>query len=87
MTNQQKQIEELWNQQPFLEKLLFLMNKLKISENEANELAKLKFEKMAIAYKYQIYLFLDQKQKIGVRLFNAHLKIKNYEKPTRTIKA
>ena len=59
MTNQQKQIEELWNQQPFLEKLLFLMNKLKISENEANELAKLKFEKMAIAYKYQIYLFLD----------------------------
>jgi hypothetical protein len=59
MTNKQKQIEKLWNSQPHLEKLLFLMNKIKISENEANELAKLKFDKMAIAYRYQIYLFID----------------------------
>jgi hypothetical protein len=51
--------KKIWNQQPFLEKLLFLMNQFKISEDEAEVLAKKKFDKIAIAYKYQIYLFLN----------------------------
>jgi hypothetical protein len=54
-----EEIAKIWKQQPFLEKLLFLMNKLKISEDEANKLAKLEFEKLAIGYRYQIYLFLN----------------------------
>jgi hypothetical protein len=54
-----KEVKKLWNAQPFLEKLLFLMNKLKISQEEAERLSKLEFDKMAIAYKYQIYLFLN----------------------------
>lgn len=54
-----KEIKKIWKQQPFLEKLLFLMNKLKVSEEEAERLAKLEFDKIAIAYKYQIYLFLN----------------------------
>jgi hypothetical protein len=62
MTKQTTRVEEIktiWKQQPFLEKLLFLMNKLKISENEAEKLAKLEFDKMPIGYRYQIYLFLN----------------------------
>lgn len=54
-----KDIQKLWDSQPHLEKLLFLMNKLKISEDESNRLAKLKFDKIAISYRYQIYLFLN----------------------------
>jgi hypothetical protein len=54
-----EEIAKIWKQQPFLEKLLFLMNKLKIKEDEANKLAKLEFEKLAIGYRYQIYLFLN----------------------------
>jgi len=54
-----EQVKTIWKQQPFLEKLLFLMNKLKISEDEAEKLAKLEFDKMAIGYRYQIYLFLN----------------------------
>jgi hypothetical protein len=54
-----KETKKIWNQQPFLEKLLFLMNQFKVSEEEAERLSKLEFDKMAIAYKYQIYLFLN----------------------------
>lgn len=54
-----KQTKKIWNQQPFLEKLLFLMNQFKISEDEAEVLAKKEFDKIAIDYKYQIYLFLN----------------------------
>ena len=54
-----KEIQKLWNSQPFLEKLLFLMNQFKISQDEAERLAKLEFDKIAIGYKYQIYLFLN----------------------------
>jgi hypothetical protein len=54
-----KETKKIWNQQPFLEKLLFLMNQFKISEDEAEKLAKLEFDKIAIGYKYQIYLFLN----------------------------
>lgn len=54
-----KETKKIWNQQPFLEKLLFLMNQFKVSEEEAERLAKLEFDKIAIAYKYQIYLFLN----------------------------
>ncbi len=54
-----KKAEKIWNQQPFLEKLLFLMNTLKISEDEANSLAKLQYDKLALPYRNHIYLFLD----------------------------
>lgn len=54
-----KETKKIWNQQPFLEKLLFLMNQFKISEDEAERLSKLEFDKIAISYKYQIYLFLN----------------------------
>lgn len=54
-----QQTKKIWNQQPFLEKLLFLMNQFKISEDEAEVLAKKEFDKIAIDYKYQIYLFLN----------------------------
>lgn len=54
-----KETKKIWNQQPYLEKLLFLMNQFKVSEEEAERLAKLEFDKIAIAYKYQIYLFLN----------------------------
>ena len=54
-----EEIKTIWKKQPFLEKLLFLMNKLKISQDEAEKLAKLDFDKIAIGYKYQIYLFLN----------------------------
>lgn len=54
-----KRIEKIWNQQPFLEKLLFLMNQFKISEDEAEKLAKLQFDKLALPYRSHIYLFLD----------------------------
>jgi hypothetical protein len=35
------------------------MNQFKISEDEAEVLAKKEFDKIAIGYKYQIYLFLN----------------------------
>ena len=54
-----KEIKTLWKQQPFLEKLLFLMNKLKVSQAEAERLAKLEFEKIADNYKVQIYQVLN----------------------------
>lgn len=51
--------EKVWNEQPYLEKLLFLMNTLKISEDEADSLAKLQYDKLALPYRNHIYLFLD----------------------------
>jgi hypothetical protein len=57
MKNQQA--KKLWNSQPFLEKLIFLMNKFKISEDESTRLAKLEFDKLPLAYRSQICLFID----------------------------
>lgn len=54
-----KEIQKLWNSQPFLEKLLFSMNKLKVSEDEAEKLAKLQFQKIADNYQVRIYQVLN----------------------------
>ena len=39
-------IETKWNTQPFLERLLFLMNEYKLSQGEAEVLAKLEYNKV-----------------------------------------
>jgi len=54
-----KDIQKLWNSQPFLERLLFLMRELKISQDEAEKLANLEFKKIADNYKVQIYQTLN----------------------------
>lgn len=40
-----QEISKFWNAQPFLEKLIFLMNKFNFSEDEATTLAKLDYSK------------------------------------------
>jgi len=52
-------IKKLWNSQPFLERLIFLMNKLKMSEENAERIAKLQFEKINDNYKVEIYQVLN----------------------------
>ena len=42
------EIKKVWNAQPFLERLLFLMNEFKLGQDEASELAKLEFSKIKI---------------------------------------
>ena len=54
-----KEIQKLWNSQPFLEKLLFLMRKFKVSQDEAEKLANLEFKKLADSYKVKIYQVLN----------------------------
>lgn len=54
-----KDILKLWNSQPFLERLLFLMRELKISQDEAEKLANLEFKKIDDNYKVQIYQALN----------------------------
>ena len=53
------EIKKLWNSQPFLERLIFLMNKLKMSEENAERIAKLQFEKINDNYKVKIYQVLN----------------------------
>ena len=53
------EIKKLWNSQPFLERLIFLMNKLKMSEENAERIAKLQFEKINDNYKVEIYQVLN----------------------------
>ncbi len=38
--------QQFWEKQPFLEKLLFLMNSFDLSQEEAEKLAKLDFNKL-----------------------------------------
>jgi len=38
--------QEFWERQPFLEKLLFLMNSFDLSQEEAEKLAKLDYNKL-----------------------------------------
>jgi len=38
--------QEFWERQPFLEKLLFLMNSFDLNQEEAEKLAKLDFNKL-----------------------------------------
>lgn len=47
-------IQKLWDSQPFLEKLLFLMNKLNLLEDDASKIAKLKYNEISQNYKAQI---------------------------------
>ena len=54
-----KQIKKLWNSQPYLEKLLFLINQVKISQENADEIAKVNFDKINDEYKVKIYQILN----------------------------
>jgi hypothetical protein len=51
-----KDIQNLWNCQPFLERLLFLIKELKVSQDEAEKLANLEFKKLADSYKVKIFM-------------------------------
>jgi hypothetical protein len=42
------EIKKVWDKQPFLERLLFLMNEFNLEEDEASKLAKLQFSKINI---------------------------------------
>jgi hypothetical protein len=56
-----KQIQYDWNySNPFLEKVLFLMNKLSFSQNDAEAIAKLKFDEINDNYKIAIYNQLNK---------------------------
>lgn len=52
-------IKKLWNSQPSLERLLFLMNKLKLSQDDGEKLCKLDFQKIEDKYKVEIYQALN----------------------------
>jgi hypothetical protein len=54
-----KEIQKLWNSQHFLERLVFLMNKLKVLQDEAENLSELEFKKLPDNYKVQIYQVLN----------------------------
>ena len=54
-----KDIQKLWNSQPFLERLLFLMRELKIPQEDGEVLANLNFRKLDDKYKVQIYQVLN----------------------------
>ena len=41
-----KEIKKLWDSQPFLERLIFLMNKIKVSDDDAEKIANLNFSKI-----------------------------------------
>jgi hypothetical protein len=53
------EVQNLWNSQPFLERLSFVMNKLKVSQDEGEKLAKLKFNKISLSQKLAIYQALN----------------------------
>jgi hypothetical protein len=54
-----QQIQKDWNGTKFYIKILFLMDKLRLSQDEAQRLAKLEFKKIADNYKLQIYQALN----------------------------
>lgn len=53
------EIQNLWNSQPFLERLIFVINKLKVSQDEGEKIAKLKFNKISLSHKLAIYQALN----------------------------
>ena len=53
------QIQKNWNSQPFLERLLFAMNRLKFSQEEGEKLAKLDFRSISRIQKLAIYKALN----------------------------
>jgi hypothetical protein len=48
------EIRSLWNTQPFLERLLFLMEKLRFSQEDAEPIAKSNFNDIADLYRIAI---------------------------------
>ena len=55
-----KEIKKLWDSQPFLERLIFLMNKIKVSDDDAEKLANLNFSKINEMYRIAIYNELNK---------------------------
>ena len=53
------EVQNLWNSQPFLERLIFVMNKLKVSQDEGEKIAKLKFNRISLSLKLAIYQALN----------------------------
>jgi hypothetical protein len=55
-----KEIKKLWDSQPFLERLIFLMNKIKVSDDDAEKIANLNFSKINEMYRIAIYNELNK---------------------------
>lgn len=55
-----KEIKKLWDSQPFLERLLFLMNKIRFNQDDAEKIAKLNFSKINEMYRIAIYNELNK---------------------------
>lgn len=55
-----KEIKKLWDSQPFLERVIFLMNKIKVSDNDAEKIANLNFSKINEMYRIAIYNELNK---------------------------
>jgi hypothetical protein len=55
-----KEIKKLWDSQPFLERLIFLMNKIKVSDGDAEKIANLNFSKINEMYRIAIYNELNK---------------------------
>ena len=55
-----KEIKKLWDSQPFLERLIFLMNKIKVSDDYAEKIANLNFSKINEMYRIAIYNELNK---------------------------
>ena len=53
------EVQNLWNSQPFLERLIFVMNKLKVPQDEGEKIAKLRFNKISLGHKLAIYQALN----------------------------
>jgi hypothetical protein len=54
------EIEKNWNKQPFLEKYIFLMNELKLNEEDAGKIAKLNFNEIDEWYIIEIEMFFKK---------------------------
>jgi len=55
-----KEIKKLWDSQPFLERLLFLMNKIRFNQDDAEKIANLNFSKINEMYRIAIYNELNK---------------------------
>ena len=55
-----KEIKKLWDSQPFLERLIFLINKIKVSDDDAEKIANLNFSKINEMYRIAIYNELNK---------------------------
>lgn len=54
-----EKVQRVWDYQPFLERLLFLMNEFNLEQNEATKLSKLEFKKLKNEWSY-----LETKQRL-----------------------